>query len=131
MLFHHHHQYRLHFLLLFLRLFFVFTSSSFLPLFRLHHHHHIIIQLYCKDVPWDMDRLSTSQYSNITNNRPFIWCRPIYTTKIGRPTFVCPPHISETVAVRIMKLAHHPRIASTTNKLLSKQILLSILSIIF
>ena len=32
----------------------------------------------------------------------------IYTTKIG--TFVCPPHISETVAVTIMKLAHRPRI---------------------
>ena len=53
----------------------------------------------------------------------------IYTTKIG--TFVCPPHISETVAVRIMKFAHRRRIASTTNKLISKQILLSILSIIF
>ena len=38
----------------------------------------------------------------------------IYTTKIG--TFVCPPHISETVADRIMKLAHRPRIASTTKK---------------
>ena len=53
----------------------------------------------------------------------------IYTTKIG--TFVCPPHISKTVAVRIMKLAPRPRIASTTNKLVSKQILLFILSIIF
>ena len=52
----------------------------------------------------------------------------IYTTKIG--TFVCPPHISETVADKIMKLAHRPRIASTTNKLISKQILLSILSIL-
>ena len=61
----------------FSRLFFVFTSSSFLPVLRLHHHHHVIIQLDCKDVPWDMDRLSTSQYSNITKNRPFIWCRPI------------------------------------------------------
>ena len=49
----------------------------------------------------------------------------IYTTKIVE--FVCPPNISETVAVRIMKLAHRPRIASTTIKLISKQILLSIL----
>ena len=53
----------------------------------------------------------------------------IYTTKID--TFVCPPHISETVAVRIMKLAHRSRIASTTKKIISKQILLSILSILF
>ena len=53
----------------------------------------------------------------------------IYTTKIG--TFVCPPHISETVAVRTMKRAHHSRIASTTKKIISKQILLSILSILF
>ena len=48
----------------------------------------------------------------------------IYTTK--REEFVCPPNISETVAVRIMKLAHRPRIASTTIKLISKPILLSI-----
>ena len=44
----------------------------------------------------------------------------IYTTKIG--TFVCPPHIPDTVAVTIMKLAHRPRIASTTESLISKQI---------
>ena len=53
----------------------------------------------------------------------------INTTKIG--TFVCPPNISETVAVRIMKLAHRPRIASTTIKLVSKSILLSFLAILF
>ena len=52
----------------------------------------------------------------------------IYTTKIEE--FVCPPNISETVAVRIMKLTRHPRIASTTIKLISKPILLSILSIL-
>ena len=40
--------------------------------------------------------------------------------------FVCPPNISKTVAVRIMKLAHRPRIASTTIKLISKPVLLSI-----
>ena len=54
--------------------------------------------------------------------------RIIYTTKIDE--FVCPPNISETVAVRIMKLAHRPRIASATIKLISKPILLSILSIL-
>ena len=36
----------------------------------------------------------------------------IYNTKIDE--FVCPPNISQTVAVRIVKLAHRPRIASTT-----------------
>ena len=52
----------------------------------------------------------------------------IYITKIDE--FVCPPNIIETVAVKIMKLAHRPRIASTTIKLISKPILLSILSIL-
>ena len=37
----------------------------------------------------------------------------IYTTKIEE--FVCPPNISETVAVRIMKVAHRPRIACLDN----------------
>ena len=46
----------------------------------------------------------------------------IYTTKIDE--FICPPNISETVAGRIMKLAHRPRIASTTIKLISKPIIL-------
>ena len=49
----------------------------------------------------------------------------IYTTKIDG--VVCPPNISETLAVRTVKLAHRPRIASTTIKLISKPILLSIL----
>ena len=49
----------------------------------------------------------------------------IYTTKIDG--VVCPPNISETVAVRTVKLAHRPRIASTTIKFISKPILLSIL----
>ena len=52
----------------------------------------------------------------------------IYNTKIDE--FVCPPNIPETVAVRIMKLAHRPRVASTTIKLISKPILLSILSLL-
>ena len=51
--------------------------------------------------------------------------RLIYTTKIDG--VVCPPNISETVAGRLMKLAHCQRIASTTIKLISKK-LLSILS---
>ena len=38
----------------------------------------------------------------------------IYTTKTDE--FVCPTNISETVDVRIMKLAHRPRIASTKIK---------------
>ena len=50
------------------------------------------------------------------------------TTKIEE--FVCPPNISKTFAVRFMKLAHLPRIASTTIKLISKPILLPILSIL-
>ena len=49
----------------------------------------------------------------------------IYTTKIDG--VVCPPNISGTVAGRLMKLAHRPRIASTTIKLISKPMLLSIL----
>ena len=49
----------------------------------------------------------------------------IYTTKIEK--VVCPPNISETVDVRTMKLAHPPRIASITIKLISKPILLPIL----
>ena len=52
----------------------------------------------------------------------------IYTNKVDE--FVCPPNISETVAVRIMKLTQRPRIASTTIQLISKLILLSILSIL-
>ena len=50
------------------------------------------------------------------------------TTKIDG--VVCPPNISETVATRIMKLAHRPRIASTMIKLISKPILLPILLIL-
>ena len=37
----------------------------------------------------------------------------IYTTKIDG--VVCPPNISETFAVRTLKLAHRPRIASLDN----------------
>ena len=44
--------------------------------------------------------------------------------------FVGPPNISETVAVRPMKLAHRPRIAWKMIKLISKPIVLSILLII-
>ncbi len=40
----------------------------------------------------------------------------IYTTKIDG--VVCPPNISETVAGRLLKLAHRQRIASTTIKLI-------------
>ena len=50
------------------------------------------------------------------------------TTKIDG--LLCPPNISETVAVRIMKLAHRPRIASATVKLISTSSLLSFQSIL-
>ena len=53
--------------------------------------------------------------------------RDLYTTKIDG--VVCPPNISETVAGRLMKLAHRQRIASTTINLISKKKLLSIWSI--
>ena len=56
--------------------------------------------------------------------------------QLGRPTYiytidgvVCPPNISETVAGRLVKLAHRPRIASSMIKLISKTILLPILLI--
>ena len=48
----------------------------------------------------------------------------VYTTKIDG--VVCPSNISETVADRLMKLAHRPRIAST----MIKPILLPILLIL-
>ena len=47
----------------------------------------------------------------------------ISTTKIDE--FACPTNISETVAVRTLKLAHRPRIASITIKLISKPSVLS------
>ena len=50
-------------------------------------------------------------------HRPYV--HYIYTTKIDG--VVCPPNISETVAGRLMKLAHHQRIASTSIKLISKK----------
>ena len=43
----------------------------------------------------------------------------IYTTKIDGVVY--PPNISETVAGRLMKLAHRQRIASTTIKLIFKK----------
>ena len=58
----------------------------------------------------------------------FVMVQCIYTTKIDG--VVCPPNISETVATRIMKLAHRPRIASTMITLISKPILLPILLIL-
>ena len=52
----------------------------------------------------------------------------IYTTKIYG--VVGPPNISESVAGRLIKLAHRPRIASTMIKLISKPICLPILLIL-
>ena len=51
----------------------------------------------------------------------------IYTCTTKIDGVVCPPNISETVAVTTVKLAHRPRIASTTIKFISKPILLAIL----
>ena len=52
----------------------------------------------------------------------------IYTTKIDG--VLCPPYIPETVAAKVIKLAHRPRITSTIIKLISKPILLPILLIL-
>ena len=67
-------------------------------------------------------RTSPRAAGNFLNNTA------IYTTKIDG--VVCPPNISETVAGRLMKLTHRPRIASTMIKLISKPILLPILLIL-
>ena len=71
--------------------------------------------------------LSESLFLQLFILRPFplLFHRNIYTTKIDG--VVCPPNISATVAGRLMKLAHRPRIASTATKLISKPMLLSIL----
>ena len=53
---------------------------------------------------------ATGTFSNLF--RHFDEVAHIYTTKIDG--VVCPPNISETVAGRLMKLAHRQRIASTT-----------------
>ena len=46
-----------------------------------------------------------------------VWFEPAIYTKLTKiEEFVCPPNISETVAVRTVKLAHRPHIASTTIK---------------
>ena len=70
----------------------------------------------------------TGKCSLIFKDGFYRWPYHIYTTKIDG--VVCPPNISETVAGRLMKLAHSQRIASTTIKLISNIFLLSILSIL-
>ena len=78
--------------------------------------------------------LHCTHRSTILNDKTFkirrsvqISIRHIYTTKIDG--VVCPPNISETVAGRLLKVAHRQRIASTTIKLIKKNVL-SILSIL-
>ncbi len=71
-----------------------------------------------------------SRFSRLKNILPshmlmLIYSSTIYTTKIDGVG--CPPNISETVAGRLMNLAHRQRIASTTIKPISKPILVSIL----
>ena len=74
-------------------------------------------------INYDFDRC------RISFQKKCLLCTYIYTsTKIDG--VVCPPNISETAAGRLMKLAHRQRIASTTIKLVSKNVLLSILSIL-
>ena len=64
----------------------------------------------------DMTRQGTKVYAQ---GNALIRKFYIYTTKIDG--VVCPPNISETVAGRLMKLAHRQRIASTTIKLIFKK----------
>ena len=61
---------------------------------------------------------------------PILAIRMYWCQSKDNDSCVCPPKFCETVAVRIMKLPHRPRIASTTIKLNSKSILLSILYIL-
>ena len=70
----------------------------------------------------------SSRADNVITCRAYFTFYDIYNTKIDE--FVGPPNISQTVAVSIMKFAHRPRVTSTTNKLISKPILLSILLIL-
>ena len=91
---------------------------------------HCINLMFCLKYQWPWcpaywPRCPLIIFKSCPNLRPAI----IYTTKMDE--FVCAPNISETIAVRIMKLAHRPRIASTMIKLISKPLLLSILSILF
>ena len=52
----------------------------------------------------------------------------IYTKLTKIEEFVCPPNISEIIAVRTVKLARRPHIASTTIKLISKLLTAYVLS---
>ena len=79
-------------------------------------------------VPGPMCMLSVIYLSAVIFSSLNIRKSIIYTTKVDG--VVCPPNISETVAGRLMKLAHRPRIASTMIKLISKPILLPTLLII-
>ena len=70
--------------------------------------------------PWSAPTFSFMLFQNLLLSSLFLPSRvhTIYTTKIDG--VVCPPTISETVAGRLMKLAHHQHIASTTIQLISK-----------
>ena len=68
------------------------------------------------------------KHTHCPHNRRSPLCHNLYYTKIDG--VVCPPNISETVAGRLMKLAHRQRIAPTTIKLISTKLLLFILSIL-
>ena len=92
----------------------------------------MVFQDRCCTQPWLVQNWQWhQQYENQTfvSWSPVLSCftGSIYTTKIDG--VVCPPNISETVASRLMKLTHRPRIASTMMKLISKPILPPILLI--
>ena len=105
------------------------SCSSTFPLFPVSGHSSLMFQAFGSLLAVSFHRnfgLPLERFSSIFILTTGVFCLfSIYTTKIEG--VVCPPNISETVAVRTMKLTHRPRIASTTIKLISKPILLPIL----
>ena len=73
----------------------------------------------CKQLVFIISRFSRLKHLLPSHMLMLIYSSIIYTTKIDG--VVCPPNISETVAGRLVKLAHRQRIASTTIKLISKK----------
>ena len=85
--------------------------------------HKLVIIVHCLFRYYIMIRITSASFAGLIHgliNIELRFCWPIYTTKIDG--VVCPPNISETVAGRLMKLAHRQRIASTTIRLISKKI---------
>ena len=74
----------------------------------------------CKQLVFIISRFSRLKHLLPSHMLMLIYSSIIYTTKIDG--VVCPPNISETVAGRLVKLAHRQRIASTTIRLIKKKI---------